>query len=198
MNDRWKPQHFDTGRSDYGNAKTTLIPSDDWYPGERYIEQLPLNWDGAHVADRLKLAFETLGRMPGLGMSSGMRGFWPQIVSELTEEEIAEIEAELAKQPTETRVPPTATEISRTEAALCWASTYLTGDECRIVQAVAFYRAIGKEEMAYAAQQLLRKLKPGNRTPKEIADFQQKVVRYNETALDRIAAGLRRDLVPVF
>jgi hypothetical protein len=85
-------------------------------------------------------------------------GFWPQIVRKLTDDELAELEAELAKSKQAPKLKPTSHQIEQMELSLAWPITYLRDDkEISIaVQRVAFYRSIDKD-IDYAALRMLGK-----------------------------------------
>jgi hypothetical protein len=189
--DRWGNPHFKTGRNNFGNTHTTLIPGEDWHPldGGPAPEYVPDDWDGVHVGCRLVGSFKTLAQLPGGHGPVITRGFWPEYWPDwedlLAQEGQADVKAEAQARANRVRLRPNAQEIGRMERALSWSGTYLSQDVhlAQIVQRVAFYRSLEKE-LDYAAMRLR-------------IDF--RIVReQNRNGLDIIAAGLRRDRTPVF
>ncbi|UVO34690.1 hypothetical protein KUL72_24895 [Bradyrhizobium arachidis] len=170
-----------------------LVPGQSWSPLDQGEEYVPSAWDGPHVGLRLVEAYQTLAALPERGRPSrSARGFWPQIFRDPDDNEnhteaweaMSETEqAELMK--FNHRKRPSAQDISRMEAALAWPVEYLASDPdlSKIAQGVAFYRALGYDS-DYAAMKLRR-------------DWRV-VKKLNRQALDRVAACLRRDAVPVF
>ncbi len=83
------------------------------------------------------------------------------------------------------RLQPSHSDVSRMEIALIWPGRYLASRPfvLRVVQKVALMRSRGLD-IAQAARRLKKRA--------------YSVRRMNRDGLDEIAAGLRRDRVPVF
>lgn len=190
---RWRNPKFVTGRHDFGNTHTILIPGEEWHPldGTPAPEYVPEQWDGPHVGLRLVEAFKTLANTPDRGSRlDSASGFWPETWPEfqdlLAQEGQQDVKQETVEKANRARVCPSTQEITRMEMALCWPAEHLSGDDpelARIVQRVAFYRSL-EMDMGYVARRMR---------------VHAKLLRdRNRTALDLIASGLRRCSVPVF
>jgi hypothetical protein len=167
---------------------------EDWHPlqnGSLRPEYLPTHWSGPHVGKRLAEAFHTLARLPTANGPRFRSGWWPEWTREWTDEmarleaDVAQIEAE-ARAANRVRILPSAAEISRMEAAIAWPGTYLVRADrphlARTVGIVALWRSRERD-----LKWIARKMRLGVH-----------VLRLrNRAGLDLIAAGLRRDGVPV-
>jgi hypothetical protein len=165
---------------------------ENWHPlaGTSAPEYVPTRWDGPHVGKRLIESYRVLAKLP---MANGPRfssGFWPEWTREWTDE-LAQLEADTAQLEAEARaanrvrILPSASEISRMERAIGWPGRYLAKTRPILavtVQLVALSRS-RERDFGWIA----RKLKLGVHT----------VRARNRNGLDVIAAGLRRDNVPV-
>lgn len=191
---RWKNPQFVTGRYDFGNTHTTLLPGEQWHPldGVPAPEYIPEDWDWPHVSLRLQDAFRTLASMPDRGGAPRIApAFWPEIWVEwedlLAQEQKADVKAEAARRANRVRIRPSAQEITRMETVICWPGEHLTAagqvDLARIVQRVAFYRSLDLD-MEYVARRM-------KQPPKMLRAA-------NKDGLEVIAAGLRRARVPIF
>lgn len=189
---RWRNPQFVTGRNDFGNTHTILIPGNEWHPldGVPAPDYVPDQWDGPQVGKRLVEAFKTLANMPDRGGVRDASGFWPETWVEwedlLAQESQADVKAEAHERANRVRIRPTAQEITRMETALCWPATYLSGDDpelARVVQRVAFYRSLDMD-MTHVA----RRMRIAHKLLRE----------RNRKGLDLIAAALIRSEVAVF
>ena len=155
-------------------------------PGSEYV---PTRWDGPQVGKRLTEAFRTLSRLPMNGHPRAFGTCWPEYMRDWSDKlailtgEISDQEA-AARAQNRVRIMPTAAEVSRMEAAISWPATYLATRPilARTVQIVALWRS-RERDFGWIA----RKLRLGVHT----------VRARNRNGLDVIAAGLRRDNVPV-
>jgi len=173
-------------------AASVLIPADErWNPLEHVTapEYVPPTWDGVHVGVRLVEAFKTLSKMPTPGLST-KSGIWPEYRHEWADllaraDGDPEIALADALGRNRARLLPSRVDVGRMEIALIWPARYLGGRPliCRLVQRVAMLRA-----REYDLDRIARKLRAGS----------AQVRRRNRDGLDAIAAGLRRDGVPVF
>jgi hypothetical protein len=171
---------------------SVLIPGDPWHPLDAVPapEYVPPSWIGPHVGLRLVEAFKTLATLPVMNGPQRPHNTWPWFKPQwedlLAQQEAAAEDEQLrADAFNRARLAPTAIEVGRMEAALVWPAHYLQSRPLimRMVGSVAVMRARGLESDLIA-----RKLK---RRPVAVRSM-------NRTGLDLIAAGLRRDQVPVF
>jgi hypothetical protein len=134
-------------------------------------------------------ALRVLRRMPMNGQPREFGNSWPRFAVEYRD--LAQYaddpvwKAEQAAERNRVVIRPSALEIGRMEAAIVWPARYLLElPQClRVVQAVAVVRSHHGD-----ISRAVRRLKlPG-----------RMVRRWNRQGLDAIAAGLRRDEVPVF
>jgi hypothetical protein len=170
--------------------KTVLIPAPEWHPldGTTAPEHIPDQWNGPHCGLRLVDAFKTLANLPN-STSIGASGFWPSylyewedLLAQRTADETAQEDDANARNRARTR--PSAQQISHMELAISWAGRYvLDVDIARTVQRVALARSRDLD-----MRHLAWKLKQN----------QDHLRHQNETGLDMIAAGLRRDEARVF
>lgn len=182
---RWKLEAQQVLRS------PVLIPGNEWHPlsdGVEAPEYIPPQWDGVHVGKRMIEGFKTLSHLPERDKLSTASGFWPETFrtwEDLMSQDVDARELE-ANARNRIRIRPTAQEISRMDAVMTWPARYLNYKpplSMRVVQTVAMLRA-----RDFDLEKISRKLKMGPRH----------VRRINREALDTIAAGLRKDDVPVF
>jgi hypothetical protein len=163
----------------------------DWHPlsGEPAPDYVPSAWDGPHVGKRLIEALRVLRRLP---MARGPRvlgNSWPLYSPDYADraqyEDDPAWKAEQAAEKNRIRLLPIAVEIAHMEEAIVWPARYLTAlpQLLHAVQAVALGRSCHRE-----IDHIARRLKLPERL----------VRRWNRDGLDMVAAGLRRDLVPVF
>lgn len=192
---RWNNRRFVTGRNDFGNSHTILIPGEEWHPldGVPAPEYVPEQWDGPHVGLRLVEAFKTLANLPGGdGPGSTASSFWPEYWHDwedaLAQEGQADVKADTAAKANQSRVRPSAQDITRMDKAISWPGEYLAADPAfarlaHVVQRVAFYRS-REMDMDYVARRMKRN--------------SVMLRQDNRDGLDRIADCLRRDGVPIF
>jgi hypothetical protein len=164
---------------------------EDWHPlaNTPAPEYVPTRWDGPQVGKGLTEAFRILSRLPMNGHPRAFGTAWPECAREWSDElailtsEISDLEA-TARAQNRVRIMPSASEISRMEAAIGWPTRYLTTRPIlsRTVQLVALWRSRERE-----LNWIARKMRLGVHT----------VRARNRTGLDLIAAGLHRDGVPV-
>src|SRR5262249_61933815 len=164
-----------------------------WHPLQNGIalpEYVPSCWTGPHVGKHLIDGYRTLAKLPVANGPRFHSGFWPEWTREWTDE-LARLEADTeqlaaeARAANRVRILPTATEISRMEAAIGWPATYLAKTRPILavtVQLVALWRSRERD-----LHWIARKLRLGVHT----------VRARNRNGLDAIAAGLHRDGVPV-
>jgi hypothetical protein len=164
----------------------------EWHPLDHTPapEYIPPHWIGTHVGKRLAEALRTLRYIPINGHPKPFGNSWPTYQIEWSDA-LAQLEADEAQQEQEaraknwTRIIPSAAEIARMETVVVWPARYLghLPQLLRTVQAVAVARS-RERDIAHAARKLA--------LPGRLAR------RWNREGLDLIAAGLRRDSVPVF
>jgi hypothetical protein len=163
----------------------------EWHPLDHTPapDYIPPSWDGPHVGKRLEEALRTLRYMPVNGYPAGFTVSWPVILHEYSDRAAYEDDpiwkAERAVGSNWTKPRPSSIEIARMETAIIWPARYLgyVPQLLRAVQTVALARSRDRD-VAHAARKLGL---PGRLTR-----------RWNSEGLDLIAAGLRRDAVPVF
>jgi hypothetical protein len=168
-----------------------LIPGDSWHPlsGHEAPQYIPDVWYGFHVGLRLVEALRTLQQMPMNGHPQAFGNSWPAYAIEFSErsgyEDDEAWKKDQAAERNRIRPRPSSIEISRMELAIGWPIQYLRDlpQLLSAVQSAAFVR-VRHQPLERAAKYL--KL-PG-----------RVVRRWNREGLDLIAAGLRRDAVPIF
>jgi hypothetical protein len=167
------------------------IADDAWHPlsGQPAPEYVPPHWIGPHVGLRLIEALRTLRRIPMNGHPREFGNSWPKYAHEFSDrvfyEDDPRWKADEAAERNRIRPRASAIEIMRMEIAIIWPARYLRElPQClQVVQCVAFARSRHRD-ITHAA----KRLKLAGRV----------VRKWNRQGLDEIAAGLRRDAVPVF
>jgi hypothetical protein len=172
-------------------ATDILISGDSWHPLDRRPapEFIPPVWIGVHVSVRLVAALHTLRLLPSPRGPRPYGNAWPAHLVEYCE--LAQYaddpiwKAERAAEGNRIRPRPSATDISRMEVCLIWPARYLreTPDLLRAVGAAALARSLHRD-----LHRVARRLRLAPRVLRQ----------RNRNGLDLIAAGLRRDDVPVF
>jgi len=176
-----------------------LIPAAEhqWHPldGVPAPEYVPPCWVGWHVGQRLKEAFETLFKVPVPPGPADIKSPWPlyqydereyfSTILALLGEGLTPADHEITTDRNRVRIPASAEDIGRMEAAIGWPCRYLLAAPIlvKIVSQVACYRARGLD-----IGKIALRLKRG---PTALRVD-------NRQGLDIIAAGLRRDGVEVF
>jgi hypothetical protein len=161
-----------------------LNPVENDGPPPEYIPEV---WIGPHVGLRLVEAFKTLALMPFKKPNTG-KGFWPATTIERFDENARqqsdiELKEERQEAHNRARVMPSRQDVSRMEIAISWGGRYLTADQSKLVQRIAFMRARDCDMELIARRTRLD---------------ERRMRRDNRVALDLIATGLRMDKVEVF
>ena len=171
---------------------TVELLHDTWHPLDHRPppEYIPPIWIGPHVGYRLIEGLRVLMRMPPVRGPQAFGNSWPTHGydwADLLAQQEADEEEKRQNQSAQNRVwiLPSSIEISRMEAAIGWPAHYLLelSQLLRTVQVVALVRA-RHGDLRRAARRL--------ELPERLTR------RWNHDGLDAIAAGLRRDNVPVF
>jgi hypothetical protein len=150
----------------------------DGVPAPEYVPSL-LGWATCQQATRRSAT----------NAPAGFANSWPAIIHEYAERAAYEDDpvwkAERAAESNWTKPRPSSVEIARMETAIVWPARYLghVPQLLRTVQAIALARSRDRD-IAHAAHKL--------GLPGRLAR------RWSCEGLDLIAAGLRRDAVPVF
>lgn len=162
-----------------------------WHPldGVPPPEIVPDRWDGAHAGVRLIEGLRVLRRLPMNGHPREFGNAWPAHAREWSDLvqycDDPTWKAEEASERNRIRPRPSAIEISRMEIVIVWPARYLRDypQLITVVQAAALARSRHRD---------LRWVERHFGLPGRM------VRKWNRQGLDVIAAGLRRDQVPVF
>jgi hypothetical protein len=147
----------------------------------------PATWSGSRVSRRLVEGFKTLRLIPLKGMPTGFKNAWPPYMVEwedlLAQQAQGELEA-TQRQQNRVRLQPSLRDVTRAEAVVCW-PLYLKDREPLLlaVNRVGWAFALDRDATFVAARH-------GGMSETWLARYVQ--------GCDVIAAGLRRDRVPVF
>jgi hypothetical protein len=162
-----------------------------WHPldGVPPPEIVPDRWDGPHVGVRLVEGLRVLRRLPMNGHPREFSNAWPVYAREWADLvqycDDPTWKSEEATERNRIRPRPSSIEISHMETVIVWPARYLREypQLITVVQAAALARSRFKD---------LRWVERHLGLPGRV------VRRWNRQGLDTIAAGLRRDQVPVF